>query len=142
MKKITPNTILKQGDKVFETKKHNGNIYFGHTRKSDSFEMFTVVAQTKPILQGISVISLDRSVERMAEIEYPYYEGSGGVELFERSGFINGFKSNPDKWTDEDMEKAIEMGRNRFYNNTEIFEKLSEISEIEVDNDFNVLNYR
>ena len=151
MKKITTNTILKQGDKTFTAVEVDGNIvWIDKTEFADE-----TIAQTKAILQGIPVILLDSYVERLAEKDADKYDwdfesSSGNGYADHVYGFIKGYKSNPAKWTDEDMERAIELSRiklevnaeNEYLTKKQIFEQLSEISVIEVDNDFNVLNYR
>jgi len=144
MKKITPNTILKQGYKTFTPENASGDVFWW------DYSLFrsAIVAQSSPILQGIQVISLDSYLERLAKDAngyLPYARDTKGMAFNE--GFIEGYKSNPAKWTDEDMERAIEMAR-RYpkdvagFADEEIMEQLSEISEIEVDNDFNVITIK
>jgi hypothetical protein len=149
MKKITPNTILKQIDKTFTAVEVDGNIvWIDKTEFADE-----TIAQTKPILQGIPVISLDSYVERLANEEMQDVFFTNIAEEKKAKGyFINGYKSNPAKWTDEDIERAIYLAQKEahdeggylglLYEKQEIMDKLSEISETEVDDDFNVLNYR
>jgi hypothetical protein len=141
MKKITPNTILKQGDKKFTAVEVDGNIvWIDKTEFADE-----TIAQTSPILQGIPVISLDSYVKSLSlKIGMEKYIG-GNYDF--QNGVRVGYKSNPAKWTDEDMERAIKMAR-RYpkdvagFADEEIMEQLSEIVEIEVDNDFNVITIK
>jgi hypothetical protein len=144
MKKITPNTILKQIDKTFTAVEVDGNIvWIDKTEFADE-----TIAQTKPILQGMPVISLDSYAESLS-LNIGMEKYVGGNYDFE-NGVRVGFKSNPAKWTDEDMERVIKLSRiklevnaeNEYLTKEQIYKQLSEISEIEVDNDFNVITIK
>lgn len=90
MKKITSNTLLKQGGKTYKpVEMTNGNIYWitseipkigqlGYSNVSKSIVRFTdprffsdgtifsIIVQSEPKLDGVPVISLDSYVERLA----------------------------------------------------------------------------
>jgi|688.fasta_scaffold323531_2 hypothetical protein len=146
MKTLTPNTILKQADKTFTAVEVDGNIIW-IDKKEFADE---TIAQTSPILKDIPVISFDSYVKRLS-LNIGKEKYIGGNYDFE-NGVRVGYKSNPAKWTDEDMERAIEMARKFPYvkkgeitydlTAKEIINNLSEISVIEVDNDFNVITIK
>jgi hypothetical protein len=102
--------------------------------------VYKIVAQSSPILESIPVISLDSYVERLS-LNLGLEKYFGGNYDFE-NGVRVGFKSNPNKWTDEDLFKAIDLAHERIYGLSEILEKTSSINEIEVDENFNVINFK
>ena len=186
MKTITKNTILKQGDKVYQPVEVDVVIYWLQNRPPldneywtyinefepvvftknvlspswyeklhDKRNYYTVLAQSSPILESIPVISLDSYVQRLAQAQYPIFNTGimwmGGSDDYNKvnkqEGFINGFKSNPNQYTKDDLVKAIELARTypkdvAGFANEEILEQISSINEIEVDDNFNVINFK
>lgn len=149
MKTITKHTILKQGDKVYQPVEVDGVIYWISGNQEQAHH---TIAQSLPILKSIPVISLDSYVERLGEkdankFDWDFESSFGNGYADHVDGFVNGFKSNPNKWTDEDMEKAIEIALelgDKIYTNPriEILKIVSSISFIEVDENFNVINFK
>ena len=181
MKKITNETILKQGDKIYQPVEVDGVIYWvgkdlvginsetisnycpnsnqvflGYFEANDD-ELYQgigkihpkeIVAQSQPKLDGIPVISLDSYVDSLAKIKG---ENKFGLALY-CDYFKEGYKSNPNQYTQKDIEKAIELARERQfikhsdnsteskYNHEEIIEQINSISIIEVDEQFNIIN--
>jgi hypothetical protein len=115
-----------------------------------------IIAQSQPKLKGIPVISLDKYVERLAKetrdsINKVAYCCSGETEedIFD-SGFIISHKTNPNQYTQKDIDKAIKLARRDFDENhftvdvmhsSEIIEQINSISIIEVDEQFNIISY-
>jgi len=156
MKTITKNTILKQGDNTFAAVEHDGNILWLKNEVEYHLEKLNwcgkpIVAQSKAILESIPVISLDSYVERLAKQTTNKYvnEREKQTSYLE---FINGFKSNPNQYNKDDLVKAIEMARKFPYIKSgevkyelsakQILEQISSISFIEVDENFNVINFK
>jgi hypothetical protein len=176
MKTITKNTILKQGDKVYQpvevhsilcwvdkSLERNPNLTYTDGEivykdnlilPSENFE--AIVAQSSPILESIPVISLDSYVERLAKENYKKHSVKDDKlsldEQIQRSGgfiigHIEGFKSNANKWTKGDLVKAIDLARKypkdvAGFADEEILEQISSLKEIEVDENFNVINFK
>lgn len=185
MKQITNKTVLRQGDKVFQPVEVDGVIYWvdeevvcktGEPYLSSFLRRIIpkskgvmqagdkIVSQSQTKLEGIPVISLDSYVERLAEKHFlqiyswdykttiPYQDNQ--VKDIKQD-FIKGYNSNPNYYTQKDIEKAIELARYgvkeekalnglnyRFSLSTEeIFEQISPITEIEVDDTFQILKY-
>ena len=126
-----------------------------------------VIAQSQPKLKGIPVISLDRYVERLAHQKMINYLTDGNPnEDFKRSTigaddnknwWINGYKSNPNQYTQKDIDKAyqlaVDMCSKYHKQDTGIYfdrveyikyktlEQINQIKLIEVDEQFNIISY-
>jgi hypothetical protein len=167
MKKITKNTILKQGDKTYQPVESDGIIYWVDKPldKDGCIVPKSIVALTKPKFTDKPIISLDSYVERLALNNaknniLSHKEQDINTEIWisgaRQRGFIEGYKSNPNKWTDEEIEKAIELAINGrrieksksgieylfALSKEEILHQISEILEIEVNSEFNIVNYK
>jgi hypothetical protein len=184
MKQITNKTILKQGDKTYQPIEVDGVIYwidddltikdvrpyYGsyHYEKgvainkfpdylTDLSECKLIVAQSQPKLEFVPVITLYWNVEKLAE-EYRIvgFETNRNHReaTLEKIAFIKGFKSNPNQYTKEDIEKAFDLGYQCKVNNgykvngtyqedyVKCLEQISSISVIEVGDEFNILSYK
>lgn len=125
--KITEQTKLKQGDKVFsavesEDANNSGFVYWLHGEGAEAF----IMAQSSPILEGVPVISTDvdaeallyQTVSDVLNIHVEPVSNLGvnvEVTMQEILNIIEGYNiaHQPDKkWTDEDMKIAIEFGVN------------------------------
>jgi hypothetical protein len=154
-KQITNKTILKQGNKTFEPIDHMGtNITWEN-------ENDITVAQLQPILEGVPVISLDsyRSILSEKACKKQDLAGgfSGGVHERAVAGmfFRKGYNSNPNKYTQKDIEKSIELAKKGYdefgingfikhgfdFTKQQILEQINSISVIEVDEQFNIISY-
>lgn len=172
MKKITNKTLLKCEDKTYQPIEIDGVIYWEtgepptfddvHNSKpcyyiferniikreySHHVESSTIIAQSQPKLEGIPVINLDDYVERLAIENYPFAVGGiGNSENDKKNHFIIGYKSNPNQYTQNDIEKAIEKcidiqtNGHQIRLNT-ILKEINSISVIEVDAFFCIKNY-
>jgi hypothetical protein len=187
MKQITNKTILNQGDKTYQPIEVNGVIYWvdkeaeikeydavivleeliidrANDRTNyhkDKFKL--VVAQSQSKLDGIPVVSLDSYIDKQKNDSWTVVSSMFPkliFTLFSRI-FKDGYESNPNQYTQADIEKAIElaetsgsveMGFDRSYNTLadynkhvktkeQILEEINSISVIEVDEDFNVINF-
>lgn len=118
--------------------------------------LLQIIAQSQPKLDGIPVISLNSYIENLADnhvkgqvIRNRGIEKDGWVA----TGFVYGYKSNTNQYTQKDIEKAIELARENqigydegypvIYNEytfNEIIEQINSISVIEVDEQFNIIN--
>jgi hypothetical protein len=127
MKTITKNTILKQGEKTFQPVEVDGVIYWVG---KEGF----AIASSKLMTDDVPVISLEANNTRLImEGKYPF-----------------DLKS----YTKEDIEKAIELmdGVRLFHKAQHPFERsqqikrildqIDSISEIEVDENFNIISYK
>jgi hypothetical protein len=189
MKQITNKTVLKQGYKTYQPIEIDGVIYWVDKREilpntwyENSGVLFlsdsvynkgnnpnnsnpivtdfnrSIVAQSEPRLDNIPVVSLDNYVKELAKGKW------GNVHRTGVLGFIEGFKSNPNQYTQADIERAIQLAREAdsvdgvvdldvvlsYGNNNdlrtrltrgEILEEINSISVIEVDERFNVISY-
>lgn len=162
MKKITKTTILKQGDIVYQPVESDGIIYWVDKPLDEDGCIVpkSIVALTAPKFTGIPIISLDSYVETLAEsyaneLPKPY---NYGINSDKKRGFITGYKTNSNQYTQADIEKAIELAREQkdtgygtlaqgyidmvnVYSQAQIMEQLNSISVIEVDEQFNILSY-
>lgn len=158
MKQITNKTILKQGDKVYYPVKVDGVIYWGKKSNEDWFnfyredEYWFFVAQSQLKIEGFPVIGLDSYIEKLKkgisefsklanDKKDPFWTGKA-------AGFgeaLQIYKSNPNQYTLSDIEKAIDYAANpqKILINTkeEILEQINSISTINVDDNFNIINY-
>jgi len=157
---ICESSKIKENTNTFE-KGVNGDWYYNSIYKAignigdiTNYD-FKIIAQTTNKLDGIPVINLDSCVEILAEkyakdwvVNFKkQIENFNLLNIREEmlaSGFINGYKSNPNTYTEKDIEKAFECGRN--YQLTgegslkETKNYISSIEVIEVDSKFNILN--
>lgn len=114
----------------------------------------SIIAQSQPKLAGVPVVSLDKDV--LSDIETITSWDSFKEHPIGKAGkrIENWFKSNPNQYTQADIEKAIELARalkssvfesdsasTRFYRLDEILQQINSISVIEVDEQFNVIRY-
>jgi hypothetical protein len=179
MKQITKNTIFKQGDKIYQLVEVDGVIYWvdkkseiekywynSSTNQIDDTKglstiqkninnknfwnhCWKIIAQSQPKLEEIPVISFDSYVEKLFKPEPDDYEGY-------KNGWINGYKSNPNNYTQKDIERAIELARqglvghgdltvscklDDLLDNVDIIDQINQISSIEVDQEFNIISY-
>lgn len=158
-KEITINTILKLNDNLYKAEKHN--LGFVWRDKKDN-----ILAATFK-LEGIPVIS-DSSfywyLDRLAalNIDSRFSLNPNTITTFERlhkETFLEGYKSNPNQYTQKDIEKAIELAIESHVcayidedkqprisydledTTKEILEQINAITEIEVDEQFNIISY-
>lgn len=176
MKKITASTILKQGNKMFlpvEIDKviyweaidfdHNESAFYIYTKADGSKEInfgeegavigeTKVIAQSQPKLKGIPVISLDIYVVNKAYkyIEKLHLSLISECRTHKLLGFEEGYRANPNQYTQQDIEKAIDLAREQFdiegfsigeKTKESILEQINFISIIEVDEQFNIISY-
>lgn len=193
MKKITKNTLLKQGDKKYQPVEIDGVIYwvdenyewvspndinkygiqyfekikegqiviFDFVEKYELFKYhlhyyvvkshfstpnkpFLIIAQSQPKLEGIPVISpiisLVKKIHNDAQ-KYAIKTHSPNREAHRR-GYIIGYNSNPNKYTQKDIQFAINLAKHTLnYTNEQILEQINFISVIEVDDNFNFISY-
>jgi hypothetical protein len=184
MKQITNKTILKQEDKTYQPIEVDGVIYWMDKRKLCLEGQFSIsmgkigaykqekeprfwdngchpiIAQSQSKLDGIPVVSLDSYVENISKSKIPISNSENpwlvGEVQSRRINFIEGFKSNPNQYTQADIEKAFDMGAKldslhklvvrRHKGDVqkakeELLEQINSISVIEVDEQFNVIGY-
>jgi hypothetical protein len=169
MKKLTNKTILKQGDKTYQPIEIERLIYWVSevqspddlvTNGRDIFKPSDLpeysmeyaqrywqklIAQSQPKLDGIPVVSLNENI--LSDIEtitswdsfkdHPIGKAGKKIEKW--------FKSNPNQYTQEDIERAVDLAQEGFgerYTATEIIEELNSIQFIEVDGNFNFIGYK
>jgi hypothetical protein len=170
MKQITNKTILKQGDKTYQPVEVDGVVYWidYYTKKGDfwcididkkifkdqthfpiSIGQRLIIAQSQPRIEGIPVVSLDRCVQDKAykHTEKLILTSEGRTQRW--WGFIVGYESNPNQYTQKDIDKAIELaqesgehGYGHVYNKEQIHEQINSISILEVDSEFQILSYK
>lgn len=176
MKKITNKTILKQGDKPYHPVEVDGLVYWinptlpieevyphivieklttgdyilwqiDNINDIDRSCQYQIVAQSQYKLQGVPVISLDKdwySILRKV--------GLTGDQCSEVFDLIE--QSNPNQYTQKDIDKAIELARTTYikecelgsyevdqFSKSEIIEQINSISVIEVDEQFKIISY-
>lgn len=151
MKQIANKTILKQGDKTYygvETK--DCILWYGK-------EQVLPVAQSRPKLKGIPVISLNSYVNQLGKKHLDKNHNNEDIahpEMYDGyNSFIEGYKSNHNQFTLKDIEKAVELARVKDPHNVvdgeklfeysikDIHDRINSISVIEVDEQFNILSY-
>jgi hypothetical protein len=164
MKQITNKTALKQGDKTYQPIEVDGVIYWVdkeakiekgkffitkenivHNNTGWNYGDVVIVAQSQHKLDGIPVVSLDSYADSKyyqlhwwkKNLDFKETE----VDTLEKKSFGKGFKSNPNQYTQADIDKAMSWARDRIESNEEILEKINSISVIEVDENFNVIGY-
>jgi hypothetical protein len=144
MKQITNKTIIKQGDKLYysvETK--DCILWYGK-------EQMLPVAQSQPRIEGIPVVSLDKSID-----DFIYeYQQEGMLPSMAKRRILT--LSNPNQYTQKDIDKAIDLAKKSAYvdaidwdrhvvsfeeTKEEILQQINSISVIEVDEQFNIISY-
>lgn len=176
MKQITTKTILKQGEKIYQPVEVNDVIYWtdgelpkdrnicitfhkdtgvpmvdkdGFYEEDLSYYVYQpkrIIAQSK-IPNGWKtayspVINLKVCIAKK-QADYAVEH----KDLEAATHFYNGYNSNPNQYTQKDIEKAILLGRRQgscvgtVYTNKEILEQINQIEVIHIDEQFNILNY-
>jgi len=163
MKTINKNTLLKKGDKTFQPVEQDGIIYWVDKPLDEHGKIVpgSIVALTKPKFTGSPIISLDAYIDSLAESLYP---NSNKLALHRhitpaikkqsqrKKHWINGYKSNPNQYTQADIEKAFDAGcaytigshkefEQTHPNKEEYLKQANSIKVIEVDEQFNILSY-
>jgi hypothetical protein len=115
-----------------------------------------IVSQSQLKLVGIPFISLDLYIENLADNCVKNHSSNRTLneDGWMSTGFVYGYNSNPNHYTQKDVEKAIELAREytlgeRYggttvdfdYYECEIIEKIISISIIEVDQQFDIISY-
>lgn len=113
-----------------------------------------IVAQSQPKLEDVPVISLDSYIERLAKNSYctqPKTINTLHADTNYILGFIDGYNSNPNHYTQADIEKAIDLASKpqkillngiirEHLTKEEILDQINSISVIEVDEGFNIIS--
>ncbi len=172
MKQITNKTILKQGDKTYQPIGIDGVIYWVGTVRhmteyvTNGTEIFKpsdlpeysveyakrywqkIVTQSESKLDGIPVVSLDSYLDLRFKNETTTWSWGESGPRTPKEFYKMGFKSNPNKYTQADIEKAYKLGYEDrdsdigFGSNLNYaIEQSNSISVIEVDEKFNVISY-
>jgi hypothetical protein len=144
MKQITNKTILKQGDKTYQPIEFGGMITWCDEHEG-------TLAQSEPKLTDIPVVSLDSYSYMIAQsweetFNSAFYDSKINVGNIAKDCVLFGFNSNPNQYTQADIERALSLAflaSQDGYDITtkEILEQINSISVIEVDEDFNVINF-
>jgi hypothetical protein len=121
-----------------------------------------IIAQSQPRIEGIPVVSLDSYVNELRKLDLIHlikivqksedYKSVMGITLENTlKRLLSNYKSNPNQYTQKDIEKAIELARETISSNeagicdkyTElgILQQINSISVIEVDEQFNIISY-
>jgi hypothetical protein len=156
MKKITINTKLKMGDKEFVGFQSFGDIFWRD-------ESLNIVAQSNRVLNEIPLISLDPLIS-FDVINGIDKDSSWDIvsrmfpnlsrELFNRI-WSDGFLSNPNIFSLNDIKRVVELSRVGFnriglgddgcsdeiFDLDDILERISNVSVINIDENFNVISY-
>ncbi len=153
MKKITKNTILKQGTKTYQAVEVDRVIcWIDKTTLADE-----IIAQSEPkgkttTLKGIPIIDLDIVIGTKA-IQMSKKFAPKDQETGYTLGFVSGYQENPNQFTIKDIEKAILFGVNLEAGNVRMdwlnystpalqFVSTNNFIEvIEVDEQFNIISY-
>lgn len=141
----------------------NESAFYIYTKADGSKEINfvedgAVIGETKVIAQSkwqhqfnnTPVINLDEYIKHL-----PYYKQNLPhsrkdnedhrdflLRVGKMAGFEEGYKANPNHYTQQDIEKAIELAREfNFYLRDTILEKINSISIIEVDDKFNIISF-
>jgi len=144
MKEINKNTLLRCRNKTYQPVEVDGVIYWVNQPLDEDGCIVpkSIVALTKPKFINYPIISLIGYAESIAHL----YGSPYSSQYYNwKEGFIDGYNSNPNQYTQKDIEKAIDLARN--YNDgwdlteEEILEQINQISEIIVDEQFNIISY-
>jgi hypothetical protein len=173
MKQITNKTILKQGDKTYQPIEHDGNIHWVDSSilvgmegdwvvethnpvvisvcqitkdyadlRVAGYKDMKVIAQSQPKLPDIPIVSLNSYVDRIAKEILP--DDSNWQRRFD---IVKGFKSNPNQYTQADIEKIYSLVErlgddfSENYTIEELLKEINSISVIEVDEKYNIISY-
>jgi hypothetical protein len=145
MKQITNKTILKQGNKTYQPIEVDGVIYW---YEEDDFKKHYPKAQSQYKFEGVPIINLDETWC------HHWINKATPTHKVDAYSFKLGYKLNPNKYTQKDIEKAISFGfdkgftsnsnnhlKNTLLSKDEFIEQINSISVIEVDESFNVISY-
>jgi hypothetical protein len=138
-----------KGDRVIET--HNPIVTTICEINRDNADLrikgykdMKIVAQSQPKLERIPVVYLDIALRKMNEALTFW----GTFDGEKQQGIVYGiklcmehYKSNPNQYTQKDIEKAIKFTRGSNEPMEEILEQINYISVIEVDEHFNIISY-
>jgi hypothetical protein len=156
MKQITKKTILKQEDKTFQPIEVDGVIYWVDINQivSESHDVkdnfiyvekyhhyCKVVAQSSNKIEGVPIIDLESYIQFQANKKFTRL-----CDADKRFVFRVERKSNPNQYTQKDIERAIELARNQSYggfnfSKQQILEQINSISIIEVNENWEVISY-
>jgi hypothetical protein len=169
MKQITNKTIIKQGDKAYPPVEVDGVVYWvdpalpieevyphivieklttgeymlwqiDNINDIDRSCQYQIVAQSQPKLEEIPVVSLDKSID-----DFIYeYQQEGMLPSMAKRRILT--LSNPNQYTQKDIDKAIELAREEdgfefTLTKEKILQQINSISVIEVDEQFNIISY-
>jgi len=146
--------------KIVLEKVINGNyvlMQIDNINDIDRSRQYQIIAQSSPNLEEIPVISFDMYLQTISQQEYPikkwnhipsYYD----LYADDRRVFIKGYKANPNKYTENDILKAIEFAYGMGYQDRDLDighgsnlpfckEYIMSLSIIEVDETFNIISY-
>lgn len=153
MKKITKNTILKQGDKTYQAVECTGIIYWVDKPLDEDGCIVpgSIVALTKPKFTNKPIIDLDIVIGTKA-IQMSKKFASKKGETDYTLGYISGHQESPNQYTEKDIERAILFGINLEAGNVRMdwlnystpakqFTSANFIEVIEVDEQFNIISY-
>jgi hypothetical protein len=122
-----------------------------HTKNSFKARCSKIVAQSQTKLPDIPIVSLDSYSYMIAQsweetFNSAFYDSKINVGNIAKDCVLFGFNSNPNQYTQADIERALSLAflaSQDGYDITtkEILEQINSISVIEVDEDFNVLSY-
>jgi hypothetical protein len=138
MKQITKNTILKQGDKTYQPVEVDGIIYWvDEYVVCRTGELYLTSIQRRIIPKSEGVIQAGDKIIAQSQ---PKLEGIPVIDLKTNLNYYN-----INQYTQKDIEKAFECGRNFQLTGEgslkETFEYINSISIIEVDSQFQILSY-
>jgi hypothetical protein len=146
MKKITANTLLKQGEKTYKSIK-------GFTSLTNIVwydDSGNIIAQSEPKLDGVPVVNLDMYARKLAK----EYQDNNKDFDFMFVSFLAGYNSNPNQYSLADIDKACKLAMEKcvLYKDNfiptltkdsfkEIENEINAIQLITVDEQFNILSY-
>jgi len=169
-KKITKNTLLKQGENTYQPVEGDGVIYWiNEYEVAKTGELYLtsikrriipksegviqagdkIIAQSEPKIDGVPVVSMGRYVERLA-MNYISKKGvSKGLEQRMLDAYIKCYTLNSNQYTLADIEKAYDLGKASIiydkihgFNSKELdYDQINSINLITVDEQFNILSY-
>jgi hypothetical protein len=159
MKKITDKTILKQGDKIFYPEQFSQGIYW-RDKDGEYITDKKYVAQSTLMVKNLPIISLDSYSDKLkkglSEFSKISLETKESFWIGKAAGFgeaLQIYNSNQNTWTDQDIVRAVNLARkgkikqawehyvDYDYSIEEILKQINSISVIEVDEQFNIINY-
>jgi hypothetical protein len=162
MKRITSNTILRQGDKEYKPVVFDGVICWEDQDWGNPIDM-EVVAQSKHKFDGIPVVDIYEELPvYMEQSEVDLIQSLGHIEYSDddatfkipqtftlRNGkwYMNRVFEHVGEYTRDDLERAISLAREVDREEqwekevSEIIESLNSLTAIEVDEHFNIIGY-